>query len=207
MSNDLVARARQALQPAAPRGTQPAGALDPAKGAKLLARAQAAISAPPKQALVAAHPPPPTPRAELVKVPVTCSAGGGSYVVVAERRGDELRFVGHEMPPGPGGAPRLPGRLSGEYRIDRKGWACPLCANTDGVWLCECERMNGAMHCSGNSGGRYRCACGRLEEREFVNVKTIEVRGASVAATPDTGRSGSQRGQPQFKQVSYERNR
>jgi hypothetical protein len=102
---------------------------------------------------------------------------------------------------GPGGAPRLPGRLEGRYRIDAASWVCPLCANAGGVWLCDCERMNGAMHCLGSAGGRYRCACGRAEEREFVNVQTVEVRGASVAATPGGARSGPQ--QPQLKQVSH----
>jgi hypothetical protein len=215
MNSDLVPRPRQAPEAVAPRKDQPAGRpLDPAKGAQLLARAQAAIEAPPKQTLLAAAPPPPpAPRAERVKLPMHCSARGVPYVVIAERRGDEsrgyeLRFVGHEMPqPGTGGTSRLPGRLSGQYRIEAKGWACPLCANTDAVWLCECERMNGAMHCHGTSGGRFHCACGRFEEREFVNVKTVEVRGASVAATPDAGRSGSPHGQPQLKQVSYERDR
>ena len=110
MSSDLVARARQALGPVAPRKDQEA--LDPARGAALLARARALIEAPPQQTLVAA-PPPREVSAERVKLPMTCSARGVSYVVIAERRGDELRFVGHEIPqPGPGGAPRLPGRLS-----------------------------------------------------------------------------------------------
>ena len=212
MSHDLIARARQTLKPGAPHNMQPAGPLDLAKGADLLARAYAALATSPKQTLLAtASPPPPrpaAPRAERVKLPMTCSARGASYVVIAERRGDELRFVGHEMPPpGPGGAPRLPARLSGQYRIESKGWACPLCATPGDIWFCSCDRMNGAMHCLGSAGGRYHCACGRFEEHEFVTVKTVEVRGTSVAATPDIGRSGSQYGQPQLKQVSYERNR
>jgi hypothetical protein len=217
MSSDLVARARKALGPVAPRKDQLAGPVDPTKGAELRARARAAISAPPKQTpketLVATPPPAPAPapapRAERVKLPMTCSARGVSYVVIAERRGDELRFVGHEIPQrGPGGAaPRLPGRLSGQYRIEYHGWACPLCSNTGGVWLCGCEQMNGAMHCCGTTGGRYRCACGRVEEREFVKAEKVGVRGASVAAMPGQTRPVSQGGQPQFKQVSHERGR
>lgn len=208
MSSDLVPRAQKALGPAAPRKDQPAGLFNSAKGSELLARAQAAIAAPSKQTLISTPPPvPPAPRAEQVKLPMHCSARGASYVVLAERRGDELRFVGHEMPqPGPGGAPRLPGRLSGRYRVEAKGWVCPLCAHT-GVWLCECEPMKGALHCRGTSSGRFHCACGRFEEREFVTAKSVEVRGTSVAATPEQTRSGSPHGQPQFKQVSHERNR
>src|SRR5271166_3192371 len=57
MSNDLMARAGRALQPAAARDRQAAGSLDPAKGAQLLARAEAAIAAPPTQILIAAPPP------------------------------------------------------------------------------------------------------------------------------------------------------
>jgi hypothetical protein len=197
MNNDLIARASKALKPAAPGGLRPAGG--PEKD--LLARAEAAIASSPKSTtFVAASPP--APRVERVKVPITCSAVGNSYVVIAERRGDELRFVGHEMP-GTGGASRLPGRLSGQYRIELAGWHCPLCGDGNAVWLCDCERMQGAMHCHGNTDGRYRCACGRIEERGFISVKTAEVRGTSVAAMPE--RSGSSRGQPQLKQVSHDR--
>jgi hypothetical protein len=229
MSDDLLKRARLALQkpdtnrPQLPApgqakpsaGYKPPAVPDPkspkltdAKGAELLARAQAASAAAPKQTLVAAAPP--APRVERVKLPMTCSVTGSTYVVIAERHGDKLHFVGHEIPPpGAGGAAKLPGRLSGRYRIEANGWACPLCRNAVAVWLCDCDRMNGAMHCHGARGGRYRCACGRIEEREFESIPTVEVRGASVAATPDMKASGiQQRGQSsQLKQVSYEPNR
>jgi hypothetical protein len=201
MNSDLVARTKQAL--GAVKTTHDA------KGKELLERAQAVIEAPAKQTLVAA--PPPEPQVERVKVPMTCSASGTSYVVIAERRGDELRFVGHEIPPpGPGGAARLPERLSGRYHIAANGWACPLCRNTDAVWLCNCERMNGAMHCNGAAGGRYHCACGRVEAREFVSVEMIEVRGAAVAAATNmrsTSPRPAQQVQPQSKQVTYGRSR
>jgi hypothetical protein len=207
MANDLIARARQATGPVAPRKDQPALPVDPAKTSSLVARARAAVEAPPKQTLVAAAPPPPpVPRVDRVKLPMTCSARGQSYVVIAERRGSDLRFVGHELPqPGRGGTSQLPGRLSGEYRIEMNGWRCPLCQNGDAIWLCDCEAMNGAMHCHGASGGRYRCACGKHEDREFITVPKVEVRGTSVAATPEQTRTGPQRGQSQFKQVTYDR--
>ncbi|MGD0109953.1 MAG: hypothetical protein ABSC06_38925 [Rhodopila sp.] len=57
------------------------------------------------------------------------------------------------------------------------------------------------------AGGRYRCACGRVEEREFVTTEKVEVRGASVAATPGQTRSGAQHGQPQLRQVSHDTER
>lgn len=207
MANDLIARARQATGPGAPRKDQPALPVDPVQSSSLVARARAAIEAPPKQTLVAvAPPPPPVPRAERVKVPMTCSARGQSYVVIAERRpGNVLHFVGHEMPQPGGGAGRMPGRLEGEYSIEMNGWRCPLCQNGDAVWLCDCATMKGAMHCHGTTGGRYRCACGKAEEREFITVPKVEVRGTSVAATPEQARSGIQRGQPQLKQVTYDR--
>jgi hypothetical protein len=207
MSNDLVVRARQALGRAAPPKDQPAGPVDPAKGPELLARARAAISAPPKQT-PAATPPPALSQAELVKLPMTCSVRGQSFFMVAERHGDELRCVGFEMPqPGKGGAAPMPGLLSGKYHIDRNGKCCPLCGNGDAVWFCHCERMKGAMHCHGNSGGLYRCACGREEPRQFEVAKHAEVRGASVASTSEPVRSGTQHGQPQLKRVSHERGR
>jgi hypothetical protein len=188
MSNDPVARARAML-------SSRASSVNPGTSSTLVARARAAIEAPP-----------PMPRVERVKIPLTCSARGETYIVIAERHGNELRFVGHELPqPGNGGAFRMPGRLSGEYRIMTNGWTCPLCRNGGGVWLCDCAAMSGAMHCSGTLGGRYRCACGRSEEREFVTIAQAEVRGTSVAATPEQNRSGQQRGQSQLKQVTYDR--
>jgi hypothetical protein len=205
VTNDLVTRSRQALGPAARRDLRPAEPTDPAS--KLFAEARAAISSSPKQTLVAT--PLKKPGPEIVRLSMTCSArGGGGFDVIAERHGDELRFVGHEMPrPGQDGAHRLPAHLSGTYRIETKGWACPLCQNGN-LWFCQCAEMNGAMHCLGTAGGRHHCACGRFEERHFATAEKFEVRGASVAATPGKVRPGSQqRGQPQLKQVSYERNR
>jgi hypothetical protein len=198
MSNELIVRARSAVA-----GTSKPD--DPASSS-LIARARAAIEAPSKQIMIASAPPPSIPRVEQVKIPVTCSARGQSYVVIAERRGNDLRFVGHEiLPPGREGASQLPGHLSGEYRMEKTDWRCPLCQTDGAVWLCGCAEMNGAMHCRGTSGGRYRCACGKSEEREFITVPKVEVRGTSVAATPKQSSSGLGRGQLQLKQVTYDR--
>ena len=177
MSDDVMRRAALA------RGDARAPApLDRDKGRQLMARAQAVLDAPRKETLVSA--PPPAPRAERVKLPVTCAARGVTYAVIAERRGDALRFVGHELPQPGGGTPRMPGHLSGQYRIENNGWACPLCSTGPDVWLCNCEAMQGAMHCLGSTRGQYRCACGRIEDREFTSARAVAVRGVAVGAAP-----------------------
>ncbi len=203
MTDDALKRAHRALQPVAPRQMQPAGPqLD--RGEDPLARARALIAAPTRT--FAAPPPVREPGPELVRLPMTCGARGGSYVVIAERRGNLLRFVGHEMPRTRQDGEYRPGLLSGEYQIEfKQGWGCPLCQNDD-AWLCSCADFSGALHCAGSSGGRRHCVCGRFEERNLVKVDKVQVRGASVAATPGKARP-LQRGQPQLKQVSYERNR
>ena len=234
MSNDLMKRAGRALEFAASREVQPAGRVDPAKGRALLARAQAALAQPAKPQTASPPPPkpepqtasppppkpepqtviasPPPPSVERVKLPMMCSARGASYVVIAERRGNELRFIGHEMPaPGPGGAPQQPGLLSGQYRIDARGWLCPLCRASE-FWVCNCGPMNGALHCCGTDGGRHHCACGKFESRALVTVATVDVRGAAIAARPGAapagaGLSGFRQEQPQSKllEISYEK--
>jgi hypothetical protein len=167
------------------------------------ARAKLGDAAAPKQTLVTA--PPPVERIEHVRVPVTCSVRGQFFVVIAERRGNVLRFVGHKMLQSTKVAgSNMPSQLSGEYQIEANGWRCPLCGN-DAVWFCDCVAMSGAMHCGGSAGGRFRCVCGRSEERDFVSVKHVAVRGRSVAATPGQARSGLQRSQPQLKQVTHDR--
>jgi len=138
-----------------------------------------------------------------------CSARGRSYLVIAERRGNELRFIGHEMPaPGPGGAAQPPGLLSGQYRIDAKGLVCPLCRASE-LWVCNCASMNGALHCCGTDGGRHHCACGKFESRALVSVAASDVRGAAIATRPGAGPSGFRQEQPQskFLEISYERAR
>lgn len=204
MSKDLIARARAV----AAGNHQSEKAIDAGAGSSsFIARVRAGLESPPEQTLVASTPP--APRIEHIKAPMTCSAKGASYVAIFERRDDELRLIGHKFPKHGAGGGRQPGHLSGSYRIDLNGMRCPLCGNGDAVWLCECSRMQGAMHCHGSSGGIYRCACGRNEEREFVNVPRMEVRGSvrgmSQAAPAEQNRSASRQGQPQLKQVTHER--
>lgn len=198
MSDDLLKRAGRALQ--AVDTNRQRAALNPAQGRELLARA-AAVE---KQPLVAT--PPPAPRVEQVKLPGTCSALGDSYIVVAERRGDELRFIAHELPP-PGAraaAASMPPPLSGQYRIELNGWRCPLCSS-DQVWLCMCAAQTNALHCCGTTRGRHHCACGKCEARNFVNVETVEVRGEAVAATPRAALSGARPAPSNLKRISHDR--
>ena len=202
MNDDLMKRAHQALQNIDARGVRRSSPPTQVEGADLLARAEAAIAGSVKRPAA-----PTASQAERVKLPVTCSATGNSYVVIAERRGDVLRFVDHEVPGAAGGAggARMPRHLSGQYRVESNGWACPLCANNEGVWVCNCERMDGAIHCLGTSGGRSHCACGRFEEHEFVSVESAAVRGTSAAAKPALRNSETyaSRHHPRLKQVSH----
>jgi hypothetical protein len=183
VSNDLLKRASQLLN-GRNAGT-PSPLPSQGNGSAIIARAEAALGGSIRRAMPAAS----EPRVERVRLPMTCSARGVAYTVIAERNGDVLRFLGHEMPQngrGADNAPRMPSHLSGQYRIDWTQWACPLCSTAKGVWLCDCHQMEGAMHCMGTSGGRQHCACGRLEQHEFVTVEKIAVRGSSMASAPKT---------------------
>jgi hypothetical protein len=195
MTKDLTTRVRQGLEATDKR------AAPSSSGTALLARAEALLAPPSRQARID-----PVTRAERVKIPVTCAARGSGYIVTAERRGDALRFVGHEMPRASGGtAARMPSLLAGQYRVEANGWRCPVCADSSGVWVCNCERMDGAIHCCGTSGGRSHCACGRFEEHEFVSVDTAAVRGTSIAQKPAARGAGSSfLNQPKLKQVTHE---
>ena len=194
MSRDVLKQASQLLN--GRNAGNPSSLPSQAGSSAIIARATAALSGSIRRATPAA----PAPRIERVRVPVTCSARGTAYTVIAERHGEVLRFTGFEMPQsghGTDNAPRMPSHLSGQYRIDWSGWACPVCSTAKGVWLCDCQQMEGAMHCMGTSGGRQHCACGRFEHREFVEIERTTVRGSSMAAAPkaagarDTARPSS----------------
>ena len=133
----------------------------------------------------------PAPRVEKVRLQMTCSATGRSFVAIAERRGDELLRVGNEVPqPGRGGSAPAE-MLSGAYHVaNADSWACPLCGSRDTGWSCDCAQSPDALHCGGQRGRRRYCACGRLEDRHFVEVESIQVRGQSIAATPSQSSSG-----------------
>lgn len=207
VSNDLIKRAQQALE-----GRKAAGPPRPQQQSEdLMARAQAAIEGSARRAApIEAK----LPRGcdELVKLPVTCSARGTSYVVIAHRYGDVLRIVGNEKPQtgtsaGGSGGTRMPARLSGQYRIEYNSWVCPLCSTGGGVWVCGCDSMNGAMHCLGTSRGRSYCACGIFEAIEYVEVDKSAVRGTSGGGAEATQSSSSIRSarlqSPPRKQVTH----
>jgi hypothetical protein len=179
MSDDPLKRARQMLQGVSKSGTP--ASLDQAKLDDLLARGRAAASRQPEQlgSMHVASPPPVS--AETVRLQMTCSATGGAFTAIAERRGTELRLIDHE-PPKPGLGSGTPAeRLSGEYIINlADGWTCPLCQSHQPGWSCSCPDHLDALHCGGRQGRRQYCACGRLESRAFEEVEFIAVRGQSV---------------------------
>lgn len=189
MSSDLMKRAQQALE-----GRKAAGPAQQNQSKDLLARAQAAIESSARQT-APAEARLPQGCDELMKLPVTCSARGVAYVVIAHRYGHELRIVGNELPQtgkGAGGvASHPPRRLSGEYSFDFGSWVCPLCSTGRGMWVCGCYGMEGALHCKGTTGGRGYCACGQIKAREFVGVDKSAVRGASGDAPLKTHTPGS----------------
>ncbi len=197
MDHDMSKGTRRALKLAGSRHLQPAGPLlDHAKGNELVARARAAIGAPPRTYTATPSVPASETRAEIVRLPITCGATGGAFVGIAERCGNRLRFIGHEFPRTRQDGEYRPGPLSGEYHIDMKeGWACPLCNSggaAQGIWMCQCAHLHGALQCGGMSGRARYCSCGRLEERQLVVAETFQVRGASVAATPGRTRAAPQ---------------
>jgi hypothetical protein len=112
---------------------------------------------------------------ETVRVQAYCSTHGRSNVIIAERRGNSLRFVGNEPVQG-GGKGTPPAMLSGEYTFDRAGWACPHCRR-DTIWSCHCDAFHGVLHCSDGRDGLHHCACGKREERSFRDADRFEVRG------------------------------
>jgi len=200
MTDNPLDRARQALQISG-AGNAPPVVIDRSKGDALLARARAAAESKPQSRTETPQPSPPpaasTPRVERVRVQMSCGATGRPFVAIAERRGNALLLVDHELarPGGGGGTGAPPVRLSGSYHVDRgKGWACPHCGSREDAWSCGCSAMPDSLHCGGKRGRMRYCACGRLEERELVEVETIEVRGQSIAATARSGTPSSSRG-------------
>ena len=103
---------------------------------------------------------PPEPMS--LRLPMMCSANGGWITLLAEEQDTVLRVVGYEIPQteqAGGGSPQ-PRLLSGEHRIEfPRRWACPLCTNNS-WFVCHCANLFGALHCQGNIGGKYHCACG-----------------------------------------------
>jgi hypothetical protein len=201
--SDLIKRAQQALE-----GRKAAGPALSKQSKDLMARAQAAIEGSARRAApIEAK----LPRGcdELVKLPVTCSARGTSYVAIAHRYGDVLRIVGNEKPlsgtAGGSGETRLPGQLAGQYRIEYNSWVCPLCSTGGGIWVCGCDSMDGAMHCLGTSRGRSYCACGRFEAIEYVEVDKSAFRGTTGGGSETTQSSirAARLQSPPLKQVTH----
>src|SRR5208337_1705751 len=67
-------------------------------------------------------PPVSTPRVETVRVQAFCSIHGRPNIVIAERRGDALRFIGNERAADAGANGKAPALLSDKYKIDMNDW-------------------------------------------------------------------------------------
>src|SRR4051812_32144522 len=121
MTKNVVKReSNRALLPGSSRQMQPAGPVQN-RTSKVLAQAQTLID---ELRL--------SPDAELVHVPITCSATGAWFILIAEKNGDSIRGIRNEYPSthkSDGGSTR-PASLSGDYKLQLPdGWACLLCGN------------------------------------------------------------------------------
>jgi hypothetical protein len=208
MSDEIRKRISQASQSLVPRDPAPTGRVDLTKGADLIAKTRAALE-PPSPPVAPANMPAPPNRVEQVRLAGTCGATGRSFIAIAERRNAELWLIGSELPRNGRGGGDPPALLSGSYRIEMtESWHCPICRSraSQEIWVCECNRFRGALHCGGTSGRASYCACGRFEERGFIETDWFQLRGTSMAAQRGAPRAGTQHGRS-HKQVTHERNK
>jgi hypothetical protein len=159
---------------------------DPARSADLAKRAQAALERP-------------TPR-PVIRIAATCSATGRPFIALTEQRDGALYLIGNELPGPAGGAGTgagVAGGSLGSFRIEANAdWRCPHCGTRDNplleaglLWQCHCRDHDGHFHCVGSAGRQLRCACGKLEERQFKVTDSFAVRGALSAAASAPARS------------------
>jgi hypothetical protein len=206
VTEDPLPRARRALQTIPESNRRPkSAAADLAKGEDLFSQARTFAATPSKAPPLSVS----TSAGEEVRVLLTCGETGERFVEIAERRGRHLVFRRHELIGAGAGNARRPGLLSGDYVVETgRDWTCPICRGSASanIWMCRCAEMLGAIHCGGAhpSGARY-CACGRFEERHLVVTETLQVRGASVAASsPGATQTGAPHGRPQLKRVTHD---
>ena len=185
--DDVLKRAKNALQVTSGSGVP--ATVDHSKIEAVLARARAAAEERPRPVVVAAPPKPAAaPGVARVHLQMFCSAAGKSFIGIAERRGSELRLVGHEAQPENGGTTHTE-MLSGAYTFaSDSAWACPFCRirsdSICSVWTCQCSGFGGVLHCGGTTArGASYCICGLLEKRTMTSVPALELCGASVVST------------------------
>lgn len=158
MDNDLMKRVRHALG-----------------GQRELTSAQRVVS-------------PPTP--DLIRFPLWCSVHNRTSFVIARREGQSLVLLRNEAPAAAGGASRSgagPMPLIGSFNFVDGGWpGCALCGAKRNerkgiglVWLCEKASCGGPLHCVGDRGNLFRCACGIAADYDFSPVPSLPVRGTS----------------------------
>lgn len=136
--------------------------------------------------------------------PAWCAATGKPFHAVAEQRGSTLFLKGNVTPAEAEGADN--GNVTalaklGEFDFDDAGWpGCPHCGTKYNdrkqlylLWACSGGSCGGHLHCTGERGGMFRCACGRVGDFNFTPVDAFEVRGAAGAAPSVAlpGRSGT----------------
>lgn len=120
-----------------------------------------------------------------------CSVTGKPFEVLAELQQDTLRLLRNVTPAvsAAGGTAALSQAIQNNFRIVDAGWpGCPHCGAKHNsrksirlLWACSKTRCRNALHCVGDRGGMFRCACGILEDQEFEIVPAIEVRGAKYS--------------------------
>ena len=130
-------------------------------------------------------------REPLVSFRMWCSATGKPFSVIARREGNTLYVLRNEVQGSTGisGATPPPLTSFGKCRFEDDGWpGCPHCGaksnsrkNLFLLWSCEKEGCGFPLHCVGERGGLFRCACGIAADREFQSVPVLEVRGSRTA--------------------------
>lgn len=159
-------------------------------GRRMLHDDQPPVSFPQTQTGVqeGARPSKPPTGPEIIRFEMWCSVTGRSFVVLAERHANTLLMKSNEPPAATGEAGHGPSPTAlGSFSLDcHRDWpGCPHCGAREGfgglrlAWVCARRGCGSPIHCCGNRDGRYRCACGIVEERSFVTVPAVPVHGAS----------------------------
>jgi len=122
----------------------------------------------------------------LVTFRMWCSVTGKPFEVVAEVQDNTLRLLRNVLP-GDSSAEGAAGSRSGalgSFGIADGGWeGCPHCGAkynrrkaVNLLWACQKKGCGNPLHCAGDRGGLFRCACGIASDHEFESVPAFDVR-------------------------------